>query len=372
MATQESGVFYGGQFHDGAGAPYESLNPTSGEVLGTVRGPDGPVAGAVLTLTGDDLPGPAATTTGVDGSYAFAPQPLSEGLRLHVDDPTDDHIAQSIVGIALRPNDDRRLDVDLSATTTAPEGGVVSANVLSGSPFEVVDVPGHHRHVGATGDEVVVVDDQGRLRGRVVGSGQPVALAVEGSTVWAGDATGHLIGIDILTMAVGPTVPVGDDAGPDLVAAGGRLWFTTGDGASIGSYDLGDGSVVVPAIAGPADGLALVVDRPDELLAWEDGTVRRFDVGAAPTQLMTYELGPCDDCPADVGASATLDRLWTTAGDELDLSSGADQPMRTNWLASASTQRGGAGALAPMRSVWSSVVVPTTVSTSTASSEGSG
>ena len=300
-----------------------TIDENVGAVLhGTVRGPDGPVAGAVLTLTGDDLPGPAATTTGVDGSYAFAPQPLSEGLRLHVDDPTDDHIAQSIVGIALRPNDDRRLDVDLSATTTAPEGGVVSANVLSGSPFEVVDVPGHHRHVGATGDEVVVVDDQGRLRGRVVGSGQPVALAVEGSTVWAGDATGHLIGIDILTMAVGPTVPVGDDAGPDLVAAGGRLWFTTGDGASIGSYDLGDGSVVVPAIAGPADGLALVVDRPDELLAWEDGTVRRFDVGAAPTQLMTYELGPCDDCPADVGASATLDRLWTTAGDELDLSSG--------------------------------------------------
>ena len=202
---------------------------TGATLTGTVRIGTSPGSGVSLSLSGGTLGAPRSTTSASDGSYTFAGAPTGSGFTLTVHDPSAAAPDQVIRNLAVSPNATTTLDVDLSRPR-ADGSELADTDLGSAAVRDLLVDPTTGRIVVATGDEVDVLDAEGRLLTRIREMAGARALSRDGGSVYVGltDAA-RIVRIDLATMAVTGSWPVGRPTTGDIAASGGKVWFVDGD-----------------------------------------------------------------------------------------------------------------------------------------------
>lgn len=299
--------------------------PDTGAVLaGVVQSGSSPITGAALELTGGALAAPRNGTTDDDGSYSFAGIPYGADYRLTVTDPSGTHHPQVISGMTLRPNGRRAVDVTLSPTTgqseaTAPVVVVPKDAASTVTTLDTIGIAVTTQH------DVTVVDELGRVVARLLDRDRITDVALLGGAVWLRDH-GSISRVDPSTWEVTAAVGVGE-GGPDLVAAGGRLWFSQRDDvgaptrlAWLSPSDLGWQPTIEldPSGTSPTTRLGAVDGSESTILAWGGDAVGLglIDVDGPPGLLAS---GTPLSATVGVAASAATGAGWTSAGERIDL-----------------------------------------------------
>jgi YVTN family beta-propeller protein len=216
--------------------PFGSVESTitvaanQGAVLaGTVRSGRTPRAGVELTLAGGTGPARHATT-GEDGGYRFESLPYGRDWNLAVHDPAGSGPDLSLPAIELIPNQTKTLDVDLAAPAAGAGAEVARVRLASGAARQVVADPVSGLVFASTGDEVVAIDRDGRVRARIQSQWGAQGLALSGSTLYVNlRPAGAISVIDTTTLNVTGTIPTGMPTSGELAFAAGRLFFTGND-----------------------------------------------------------------------------------------------------------------------------------------------
>lgn len=329
---------------------------TGATLGGTVRKGGAALAGATVTLRSPSLATDRTATTAVNGTYSFGGLPYGT-YRIEVRAPASP--TQVVTGLLLVPNLTTTQDVEL--TTLQPAGPALARVTLpTGTSRDLEVEPTTGRIFVSSGDEVLAFDRDGALLGRIKQQYGADGIALGAGAVWVNLRTAGLISrIDPTTITVTDTIPTGTPTSGGLAYAGGKLHLSNGDDQWVtlatldpvtGELKAHGGSVYPPLLRN-------VLGAPDRYVWADNWDVGLMDASTSPPATI---LERSASASTDFVASATADRVWTTTGRELRLSTltetGVQYPVPANSQAVAHTPARG-GLLATGRSI-SRVGVP--------------
>jgi hypothetical protein len=193
-----------------------------------------------------------------------------------------------------------------SATTPLPLAtGPIHASVdlpLDGFGYMVVD-GAHHRvfisgNPGGANDAIVIADYGAHITGSIDGEPAAGGLTIAGDHLYAARCGGGVIDvIDLDTLQKVDSISAAVAGSCDLAAAGGRLWFTTADGA-LTSVTIAAPHTTVGHGLYPQATFATAANAPGELVLGHRGgsptTLYAFDVssgGFSPTGSSSVDAG---------------------------------------------------------------------------------
>ncbi|WP_421117971.1 DUF4214 domain-containing protein [Aquihabitans daechungensis] len=324
----------------------------SGMLSGVVHDAGAPVAGATVTLT-DDRGSARSTTTAASGTYAFTGVPNGDHYDLEVTKGPASHGWRDQVLDGAGP---WTYDLDLHAPPAA--GPLRRLDLPPGAVRRLVHDPASGRTFVAVGDEIVVLDADGRIVERIPDQWTVTDLQVAGSKLYAlKHRAAEISIIDTATLAVTSTVAVPVLTPGSFAVAGNRAYLgNTGDQwAALVSVDLTTGAVSSPCYCqlyqpqlAPVDGaplqfLSWSVDGASGVDRWDATSPTAASLGAASGASLDYS-------PGDLVASSAADRAWTANGRELVLStmtpSGTTYPVAPGFRRSVARSAGHGGVLA--------------------------
>lgn len=312
----------------GAATTTLTVTPDEGATLGgTVTSSDTPLSGAQLELSGGSLASPQTTTTADDGTYSFAGVPVGRNYRLDAHDPGSSGPDQQISRIVLSSEQPTTLDIDL--TGPDPTGPVVADTKLGGAaPKDLVVEPTTGRVAVAVDGEVDILDAEGALLARVLDLPGATALTRMGTDIYVGSGVAaRITRIDLESLHVTGSWPLGVLATGSIAAAGNRIWFVDGAyGLEIRSLDPVTGAVSNghgPLVHGST--LESVEGAPDLLVAADEhSTAHRTALlranGDDLDLVAEIDNFDVDTTPvAPVVASASTGKLIDAQGHRFDL-----------------------------------------------------
>ena len=292
---------------------------TGATLSGMVTRDQAPVAGVQLALDRGPLAAPLTTTTAADGRFAFTGRAYGTDYRLVAHDPTGVSADQAVNGISLIPNTTTTQDLAL-APNEVGAGAILARMLVTGDPRDLLVEPSTNRAFFSLGDQVLVLDHDGQELARINGMAGADGLARDGDDVYVNLRTaGAIARIDAPTLAVTGTWPTQRTTSGGLGFAGGRVWFSNGNGYSgvgLSSLDPTTGTIVDTPADLTQPRFRPVEGDPDLLFVWAAGiTPHRgwlYDVSAATGTL----LRSGDDVGPGSAVSATHNRIWTPSGCE--------------------------------------------------------
>lgn len=291
------------------------------------------------------------TTPEADGTYAFTGVPLGDDYRLRVTDDEGAYVGQDIWPLALTPNDETTLDVDLSPTTPASPTSAYHQVRVGGPVADVVHHAMSDRTVASaiapgTGPELAVLDAEGRLVARRLAVGGST-LAVDGATIVSTEG-GDVRWTDVTTLddSAVATLPNGRTASHPAVVDG-VVWVI---GRPPPGSGLGPALCRVEPTPSPATchettpglaNLGTVAGAPERLAVVRGGAVEVYDTtGAGP--VLTGSVATPEEWADDLASSAALGRLWLSTGQVVALPSLAPlDPLPTVGGSVAASEVGG-------------------------------
>lgn len=299
------------------------LPNTGASVIGTVTNGTPPAPGIEVTVTAGALGSPRTTTTAADGTYTFSGLPYGTDYRVAAHDPTGNLHDRFEARVHVVPNGTTTVNLNLAASPSGP-GGVIATSTVGTLARDVATEPASNRVFVSAGDDVYVFDHDGQPVGRIHDMWGAEGLAVDAGKVYVNLRTARKVArIDGGTLDVTGMWATNHPTTGSLAAVAGRVWFTNGDTSWVSGLTSLDPSTGTLVDSNPASMYAPQL-RPipgSALLYATDyglSPPRAHIINAANAQATLVQT------VASYGglnaATATVNRLWTTGGIELVLS----------------------------------------------------
>lgn len=281
-----------------------------------------------VVITGGDLVSPRATTTAPDGEYRFDGLPQGT-YDLSVRHRGADAAEQRLLGVELVANRTRRIDVDLTPPAAEPGAEVARTRLGFQLPRELVhDAASQHTFVADHGGVVALDGSSGRVLARFVGIVNPSALTLgDGALFVLGDedlSSGpqRIHRIDVDSLDVEASWPVGETARGPIAHAGDRVWFSDRD-SHLTALDPATGEVEDHGHLGLLRPAPNSVDGgPDLLVVGDATTASPVDVygvaGGSPVRLARSPHGSLGS-NRELAASVEAGLVWASNGSSFSL-----------------------------------------------------